>query len=390
MSSNSNEEMEIEIHQEDEKRESEKASVSESEACNLAAPNDPVQRQRIMTVRGFVNEIPETESISLVTTAKEHFQYELEQFKEERKKKIWEIPREDITLDFKELTNEWTNLKNDWKSSKGKRKASFSEFSRRFAIGFFFTVIPNCLIVLDYIAAYEYLYGTFYPTLHWVSKSLNCKKIDGTEIKRACFEKDPAFGYLTLTLTFQAGLFWSFLVIYQYWTHLRETKPETFKNKRMFLVFVPIALLGMVTFPLQLLVISLLSCLNDQEQWINLTVKVGIAEGLFNAHFQWLLQTFIFLYQADRQPSTFQFLAAFGSLVFLAYSRVESFMLERGGHREKDWDDVLQDREDFVLLQSVSLLSKRKKPDLDQEPAEGNEEENRNMYLRQMKNLWRN
>lgn len=46
-----------------------------------------------------------------------------------------------------------------------------------------------------------------------------------------------------------------------------------------------------------------------------------------------MLQIFIFLYEADRHPSTFQLLSAFGSLVFLAYSRVESITLERGGHR---------------------------------------------------------
>ena len=286
---------------------------------------------------------PQTPSI---VTIKQKFQDELDLFREERKKNIWEIPREDITLDYNTLISEWKIVEKDWRSRKEvKEHTFFSEFSLRFMIGFFFTVIPNCLIVLDYRAAYEYLNGTYYPQHHWsnVSQFEAGHQCETREMARTCFEKDPVFGYLTLALTFQAGLFWSFLMIYKYWTHLhlRENKPETCNNKPMFLVFLPAALLGILTFPIQLLVISLLSCLNDQEQWINLTVKVGIAEGLFNAHFQWLLQTFIFLYQADRQPTTFQLLAAFGSLVFLAYSRVESILLERGGHRmtpgQKSW-----------------------------------------------------
>ena len=326
---------------------------TENKSCDVVGPegeenflmsDDNHQRQRPMTVRGA--------DTSIVFTVKKHFKHEFLQFKEERKKDIWEIPREDITLDFEKLFNEWKIVKTDWRRAKEvtESKTFFSEFSFRIVIGFLFTVIPNCLIALDYIAAYEYLSGTFYSKLdNWTNHSesaeecklkecdntfsLNCKKINGVEKQRTCFEKDPVFGYLTLALTLSSGFFWSFLMIYKYWTHLRKTKPENFKKKRMFLVFMPIAMLSMITYPLQLLIISLLSCFNDQEQWINLTVKVGIAEGLFNAHFQWLLQTFIFLYQADRQPSTFQLLAAFGSLVFLAYSRVESFMLERGGHR---------------------------------------------------------
>ena len=57
--------------------------------------------------------------------------------------------------------------------------------------------------------------------------------------------------------------------------------------------------------------------LTAQDHWTILTSKIGIAEGFFNAHFQYLLQLFVFFVEADRHPSSFQYAAAFGSLLFL-------------------------------------------------------------------------
>ena len=72
-----------------------------------------------------------------------------------------------------------------------------------------------------------------------------------------------------------------------------------------------------------------------------LTAKIGMAEGMFNAHFEYMLQLFIFFFRADRHPSLFQYLAAFGSLLFLVWSRIESLLLDRGGHHmgpgQKAW-----------------------------------------------------
>ena len=99
------------------------------------------------------------------------------------------------------------------------------------------------------------------------------------------------------------------------------------------LFFIPLSILCIISFPLQLFFISLISCFHDQNQWILLTTKIGIAEGLFNAHFQYMLQLFVFFTRADRHPSVFQYLTAFVSLAMLAYSRVESLMLDRGGHK---------------------------------------------------------
>ena len=150
-----------------------------------------------------------------------------------------------------------------------------------------------------------------------------------------CLEYDPIWGALTLVFTFISGIFWSFLLFFRLWNYLTERDSAFYNRKRiLFFFFLPLALLSVLTFPLQLVIISLINVFNDQEQWSFLTIKIGVAEGLFNAHFQFILQLFVFCVRADRHPSLFQYLLLFGSLTFLSYSRVESLLLDRGGPRQ--------------------------------------------------------
>ena len=276
------------------------------------------------------------------------FKREYKAFKEEKKKKLRLIPKEDSTIDFGELIREWKGEgkypERHWKNLAKRRPGEkCPELLSIVLIGIFFTLLPNCFIVLDYQAAYEYLAGNWYLKYD--------VELDGNETCRnstgglfgleyykdgyvECFETDEIWGGLTLAFTFLSGFFWSFHIFYRLWTYLTETDRAFYDRKRMlFFFFVPLSILCVVTFPIQLILISLIAVFNDQEQWIFLTIKVGIAEGLFNAHFQFALQLFIFCVKADRHPSTFQFILLFGSLVFLSYSRIESLLLDRGGPR---------------------------------------------------------
>ena len=129
------------------------------------------------------------------------------------------------------------------------------------------------------------------------------------------------------------GIFWSLGIFIQFAIHLRQTNPARYNQKRMlFFFFLPLAVVSMATFPIQLVTVSIIYCFHDQNHWSLLTSKIGIAEGMFNAHFQYLLQLFIFFVRADRHPTFFQYAAAFGSLLMLAYSRIESLLFDRGGH----------------------------------------------------------
>merc|ERR1719220_3394869 len=151
-----------------------------------------------------------------------------------------------------------------------------------------------------------------------------CRNATGLGLfgKRECFEKDPIWGTLTLVLLGLPGIFWSLGIFMQWATYLRKKRPADYDRKRkLFFFFIPLAAVSMFTFPFQLMTISVISCFNNQDHWMTLTAKVGIAEGFFNAHFQYIL--------------------AFGSLSFLVWSRIESLLLDRGGHRlspgQKAW-----------------------------------------------------
>jgi len=262
------------------------------------------------------------------------FLREWEAFQNEKGSKLSNKKKISTVLNFDEMRNEWKSEGNENHWSKRKVKKEGETCSLLFSTiitGILFTLIPNCAIVLDYMTAKEYLFGNYYLKYeHDVKNLSNCKNESGGTY---CFEKDPVYGTLTLLLTFIAGPFWSFGIFIQFGTYLRKNNPEIFQRKRvLFFVFLPIAILCMVTFPIQLFIVSLISCFNDQNQWMLLTTKIGITEGMFNAHSQYMLQLFVFFTRADRHPSVFQYLAAFGSLLFLAYSRIESLLLDRGGH----------------------------------------------------------
>merc|ERR1712106_1116868 len=243
------------------------------------------------------------------------FLREWEAFKQEKETKLGDKQKISTVLNFDELKKEWSSEGNENHWSKRKVKKEGETCSALFSTiitGILFTLSPNSFIILDYLTAKEYLLGNYYLKYENDVKNLsNCRNTSAGRTE--CLEYDPIYGTLTLLLTFIAGPFWSFGVFIQFGTHLRKIKPEVFQRKRiLFFLFLPLAILSMVTFPIQLFVVSFISCFND--------------------HSQYMLQLFIFFTRADRHPSMFQYLAAFGSLLALAYSRVESLVLDRGGH----------------------------------------------------------
>ena len=299
----------------------------------------------------------------VVNSFREFFVEEWEAFKNERKTYLHEKDIYPTNLDFDAIREEWKYTPSNeahWENQKKKvsEDDTFSPLFYSIVIGFIFTVVPNGAIVLDLSAAYEYIFGTWYikrtldnATQLQTSCSENvtlepeiCRNATGLGLfgKRECFEKDPIWGTLTLVLLGLPGIFWSLGIFMQWATYLRKKRPADYDRKRkLFFFFIPLAAVSMFTFPFQLMTISVISCFNNQDHWMTLTAKVGIAEGFFNAHFQYILQLFIFFVRADRFPSVFQYLLAFGSLSFLVWSRIESLLLDRGGHRlspgQKAW-----------------------------------------------------
>ena len=288
----------------------------------------------------------------IVNSFRQFFAEEWEAFKNEKETFLHEKDVFRTNLDFDAIIDEWKYRPSNeahWENQKKKVSESdtFPPLFYSIVIGFIFTVVPNGAIVLDINGANQYIFGTWYVyknggTLEDVATQNKTCRIRNDTGKMECFEKDPIWGTLMLVLMGLPGIFWSLGIFMQWATYLRKKSPEVYDKKRkLFFFFIPLAAVSIFTFPFQLMTISLISCFNSQDHWMTLTSKVGIAEGFFNAHLQYVLQLFIMFVKADRYPSPGQFLLTFGSLLFLVWSRVESLLLDRGGHRlsvgQKAW-----------------------------------------------------
>jgi len=219
-----------------------------------------------------------------------------------------------------------------------------ADISVNFAINFFVGLLPTIFDVgMDSLAVNDYLRGTYYvkngegsdcsdiyPEFPPIRTPMLTQDYNYTQIE--CFEKDPYFGYVTLFFLFFPGLgfsFWTFLSLSNF---LRGTDGTFRQNACFFIFFVPFSVIVCTTFPLQLLLVNLVSLLNIGTQWTLLTTKYSIAEGLYDASLQFCVQLFIVFTMADRIPSTIQYLSLVGSIVMLAYTRIEAHLLDQGGH----------------------------------------------------------
>ena len=302
-----------------------------------------------------------TDSESYTITS--FFKREYKAFQEERKKILYKIPEESTPVDVFKLAKEWNGKdkasKKYWATLVNRRPGETCPvILPTVLIGLAFTFFPNCLILLDWKTAYEYWNGTWYyignlnltqmDNGSWYTQDEPPVKLNYTECQKSsggfwgidyplegyeCIETDKIWGVLTFFFTFTSGPIWSFNIFYHLWCSLIESNKDFYDRKRMWIFcFIPLAIVCMVTFPLQLILISLVSVINDQEEWTKLTIKIGIAEGLYNAHYQFMLQLYIFCEKQDRLTLLQQTILC-GSLLFLVYSRIETLLISRGGAR---------------------------------------------------------
>ena len=96
------------------------------------------------------------------------FRREKQAFIKESHKKLRLIPKKNTRIDFGEIVREFKgegkdSPRNHWKNQAKKREGEkCPELLSTVIIGLFFTLAPNCAIVLDYMAAQEYLGGNWY------------------------------------------------------------------------------------------------------------------------------------------------------------------------------------------------------------------------------------
>jgi len=209
------------------------------------------------------------------------------------------------------------------------RNREWPEIGETFGINLVVGLLPTLFDVgMDSLAVNDYINGTYYYK-ETGNYSDNCRLT--AENYTECFEKDPIYGYVTLTCFFLPGFgfsFWTFLSLSNF---LRGTDSDFTQNVCFFLFFTPLAILSAVTFPFQLLIVNTVALLNGRVQWTTLTAKYSIAEGLYDASIQFCVQLFIIFVNGDRLPSVIQYLSLSSSILMLSVPRIEAFLLDQGG-----------------------------------------------------------
>jgi len=204
-----------------------------------------------------------------------------------------------------------------------------SEIWKTFGINFVIGLLPTIFDVgMDSLAINQFINGDYYYKATG-NYSDNCRLTESNRTE--CFEKDPIFGYVTLTCFFLPGFgfsFWTFISLSNF---LRGTDYNFRQNVCFFLFFVPLSILSAISFPFQLLAVNIVSLINGGAQWTTLTAKYSIAESLYDASIQFCIQLFIVFSKGDREPSTIQYLAMSGSLLVLSVPRIEAWLLDQGG-----------------------------------------------------------
>jgi len=230
-----------------------------------------------------------------------------------------------------------------------------AEIWTTFGINLCVGLLPTLFdLSMDSLAVNDYITGTYYVKAPManetglVNATGNCRL--NSQNATECFEKDPIFGYVTLTCFFFPGFgfsFWTFLSLSNF---LRGTDYTFRQNLCFFLFFTPLAFLSAVTFPFQLLIVNIVALINGGTQWTTLTAKYSIAEGLYDASIQFCVQLFIIFTMGDRLPSTIQYLSLTGSILMLSVPRIEAFLLDQGGVTLPIKEKLLKTLEYFPLF----------------------------------------
>ena len=217
-----------------------------------------------------------------VTSLKQLLVQEWEAFKRERATSWSEKKQEETVLSFEKIRREWDQTENPdhWVNQAKKQDESHTCCPLFYSIlvGIVFVVVPNGAILLDMLAASDYLGGQWYlKREHEVGPKANhsclvpsptptgeqCCRRTGQSLE--CFERDPLWGTLTLLFLFIPGVFWSLGIFIQFASYLRKKDPEKFNQKRFFFFFfLPAAALCTISFPLQLMTVSVIATFNTQ------------------------------------------------------------------------------------------------------------------------------
>ena len=211
----------------------------------------------------------------------------------------------------------------------------------------FLSILPSLLILIcDILSAKAFTQGTYYwknvenksdlavssPDCDLIGEyyksyyDFTGKEENTTQtlFRYSCFEQDIVWGRITIGFIFTPG----FMLIGPVLLYLMSLcKRRTLPIKTMTLLFGILVLspILILLFPLLRVLIMMVSLVNTGKEWKKFSAFIKAYEGHFESFFQCVLQFYIILTRADREPSNIQLLTVGISLIMVVVSGMNGY-----------------------------------------------------------------
>jgi hypothetical protein len=243
-------------------------------------------------------------------------------------------------IDKKAFKTELSDLRKTWKNR------NWETISVDITLAFL-SILPSLLILIcDILSAKAFTQGTDYVKNVEDKNDLAVNSSDCTLIgeysksyydftgqednttqklyRYDCFEKDIVWGRITIGFIFTPG----FMLIGPVLLYLMSLcKRRTLVIKTMTLLFGILVLspILILLFPLLRVLIMIISLVNTGKEWRKFSAFIKVYEGHFESFFQCVLQFYIILTRADREPSNIQLLTVAISLIMVVVSGMNGY-----------------------------------------------------------------
>ena len=162
----------------------------------------------------------------------------------------------------------------------------------------------------------------------WVKTSHTALDNNETEVIYTfeCFEKNPVYGWLTLSIVFCLPGLVNFTLRKKIFTD--DEKMFGLKKIAIQCCIILTLIMALPLFPLQIFLVKLLALLTGGTEMNKINNYMSLFESILESSFQLVVQLYIIFTNRNRQPSTTQILGLSGSIVFIVKSHLQQHFSE--------------------------------------------------------------
>ena len=141
-----------------------------------------------------------------------------------------------------------------------------------------------------------------------------------------CFEKNPVYGWLTLSIVFCLPGLVNFSLRKKIFTD--DEKMFGLKKIAIQCCIILVLIMALPLFPLQIFIVKLLTLLTEGNEMNKISNYMSLFESVLESSSQLTVQLYIIFTSRNRQPSTTQILGLFGSIVFIVKAHLQQHFSE--------------------------------------------------------------